>query len=459
MAGQSYVDKAGASTNAFTVVPMIEKAIDRLSRRASVFGGLGMDSEGRDRLVKTTDIGGESRDITNSSCIQTKEITEGDEVRFTLMEDFKGKPTHGSAPVRAGDYPKMKHDDMRINILHSPEYPFWSEMDQQRFANLIANMEPEYQTQIAAYMAEWNDFLGLQACFHGADRGQLLTTDGGLGIQIGNATSAGQAVSCKNTYVGGSGLIAWNDTRATFEASVGHAIYDLSDTTSKGFSLNAHEKILNQITSNKRFKMVDFMGKQFRAVALADPWLIKRLLSRGMVTGEWLTILRDADIRGPKNGAIDRDQAVIIDKVLYIPCDWMRAVRPYGADNAQPTYGCGLATTYDPKDFIDIVETTSSPTGASMNKCSIIYMGAGALMHGACNKLYGAGTQAPKKNGRVWITPRYGEHGQGGGWAAHTKIGYKRYEPMAEDGRTEFHNDSMLIAHFYDPGPGVAFAS
>jgi hypothetical protein len=419
-----------------------------------------MDSSGRDRLVKTHDIAGEGEyDVATSSCIQTKEITVGDEVRFTLIEDFKGKPTHGSAAVRAGDYPNMKHDHVRINVFHSPEYPFWSEMDQQRFANLIANMEPEYQQQIGRYMGDWTDFLGLQSCFCGADRGLLLTSDGGLGMQLMNAAAAGDAISCKNTYVGGTGLIPWNDTRATFEAAIGTAIYGLSDAATKGFSLNAHEKILSIIQSNNRFKEVEFMGKRLRAVALADPWLIKRFLNRGMSSGDWLTILRDADVRGPKNGAIDRDQAVIIDKVLYIPVDWMRAFRPYGDNAAQPTYGVGLASTYDPKDFIDTVETTSSPTGAAMKKCSIIYMGAGAVLHGACSKLYGAGTQAPKKNGRVWFTPRYGEHGIGGGWAAHMKIGFKRYEPKAEDGRTAYHNDSMLVAHFYDPGPGVSFAA
>ena len=464
MAGQSYVDKAGATTNAYTVVPIIEKTIDRLSRRSSVFGGLGMDAEGRDRLVKTHDIAGEGEyDVATSSCIQTKEVTVGDEVRFTLMEDFKGKPTHGAAAVKAGDYPAMKHDLVRLNVFHSPEYPFWSEMDQQRFANLIANMEPEYQQQIGRYMGDWTDFLGLQACFCGADRGLLLTSDGGLGMKLMNAASAGDAISCKNTFVGSDGLIAWNDTRATFESSVGHAIYGLSDAATKGFSLNAHEKILSVIQSNKRFKEVEFMGKTLRAVALADPWLIKRMMTRGTTAttniSDWVQLMKDADVRGPKNRAIDRDQALLIDKILYIPTDWMRAFRPYGDDNVQPTYGVGLASTYDPKDFIDIVETTSSPTGASMNKCSIVYMGAGAVLHAACSKLYGAGTQAPKKNGRIWFTPRFGEHGIGGGWAAHMKIGFKRYEPMANDGRTAYHNDSMLVAHFYDPGPGKAFAS
>jgi hypothetical protein len=85
-------------------------------------------------------------------------------------------------------------------------------------------------------------------------------------------------------------------------------------------------------------------------------------------------------------------------------------------------------------------------------------MGAGALLHGACRKIYGAGTDQ-KKGGRMWFTPRYGDHGIGGGWAAHMKIGFKRYEPAANDGRTEYHNESMLIAWFFDPGPGNSFAS
>ena len=447
---QSYVGHVGDATHAFTQQAIIEKSIDRLSQRYSIFGGLGADAKGRERLVKTMEFGGETRDISTTSVIQTKEIDEGDEARFSLMDDFKGIPTHGNAPVKPGDYPTFYHDLVRLNMMDSPEYPFIGEMDQQRFANLIANMEPEYQAQIAQYMGKWVDFLGLQSIFHGADRGLLLTTEGGLGMTLMNAPSAGYAISCKNTYVGGSGLVTWSATRATYEASVGHAIYGLTDTATDHFSLTAHETIRNEITSNKRFKSASAFGLDLRAVALADPWLVQRLLTRNS-NNAWYVLMKDADVLGPKNHAIDQDQSVIVDKILYIPCDWLRAFRATGADNVQPAYGCGL--TGDPQVTIKTADTDSK-------KCAIVYLGAKALLCARSAKVYGAGVAAEnKKGGRIWFSRRYGEH-KGGGIAAHTKVGFKRYEPKTEIGGTvDYINNQSLVAWFYDPGPGVALGA
>jgi hypothetical protein len=430
---------------------MIEKTIDRLSQRYSIVGGLGADAEGRERLVKTMEFAGQQRDISTSSCIQTKEIDVGDEARFSLIDDFQGMPTHGNAAVKPGAYPTFYHDLVRLNMLDSPEYPFMGEMDQQRFANLIANLDSEYQTQTARYMGRWIDFLFLQSLLCGADRGLLLTTEGGLGMTLMNAPSAGYKISCKNTYVSGSGLVTWNATRATFETTgVGHAIYGLTDTATDHFSLTQHEIIRNEITSNLRFASAKAFGMELRAVALADPWLVQRILSRN-TNNAWYVLMKDADVLGPKNHAIDQDQAVIIDKILYIPCDWLRAFRATGADNVQPTYGCDL--TSDPMTYIKTADSSSK-------KCCIIYMGAKAALCARSSKVYGAGTPAEnRKGGRMWFTHRYGEH-KGGGICAHTKIGFKRYEPETKvGGTTEYLNNQSLVAWFYDPGPGVSLGT
>jgi len=449
MSGQGYVGHVGDATHAFTNMAMIEKSIDRLSRRAGLVGGLTSTSKGADKLVKTTDYVGQEVDIANSAVIQTKEISVGDEARFSLIEDLAGMPTHGNYPVRQGGYMQFKHDFVRLNMFDTPEYQFMGEMDQQRFAALISNMEPEMQKQIANYMAVWTDISFLQALLCGADRGLLSTSDGGLGMTLMNAPSAGYTISCKNTYVGGHGMVNWNDTRATFEAAIGTEIYDLEDASGYGFGLNAHEVILNQITSVLRFPQTEFMGKTLRSICLIDPWLIKRLMARDATNNTWFTLLKDADVQGPKNRMIERDTAVIIDKVLYIPVDWLRAFRAFGSDGAKPTYGCAL--TSDPQTYITTADATSK-------KCAAIYLGAHAVLHAATAKYYGAGTNV-KKNGRFWVTPRYAEHGKGGGWAGHTKQGFKRYEPERKDGTTGYHNNNSLVAWFYDPGPGVSFAA
>lgn len=452
---QQVVGNVGATNNAYVVQALLEKSIDRLSRRSSLVGAFTTDSMGRDRLVKTTEYVGKEIDIANSSAIQTKEIVDTDEARFTLIEDFTGLPTHGNAAVKEGGYPNIKHDLVRVNVFDTPEYPFWGEMDQQRFARMIANMEDEYQKQIVNYLSVWTDVSFIQAMLHGADRGLLHNADGALNMQLMNATAAGETLSCKNTYVGGNGMVTWSDTRATFEASIGTAIYGLTDTTGDGFSLGAHEAILSQITSNLRFPQQTFMGKTLRAIAIADPWLVKRIMLRSS-NNTWYTLLKDADVRGPRNRMIDRDSSVLIDGVLYIPCDWMRCYRAYGSDGAKQTYGAGI--THDPQTYIDDVETTDNPSGAALHKCGIIYLGAHAALHGACSKVYGAGTNV-KKNARFWITPNYGTHGKGGGWAGHMKLGFRRYEPEAKDGTTAYSNKNSLVAWFYDPGPGESFAA
>lgn len=446
MAGQSYVGAYGDSTHAYTVTATINATIDRLSQRNSVVGGLGWDESGRERMVETKLVGGEERDVGNTSCIQTKEITVGDEARFTLALDLKGRLTHGAAPVAKGGYSEFLHDNVRLNVMDSPEFQMWAEMDRQRFANLITDMDTETQNQIALYMAKWADFSFLQAVFHGADEGLLQTDNGGLGLQLWNAPSAGYACSCKNTYVGGSGMVAWNATRATFEAAIGSAIYGLTDTSTDYFSLEAHEQILSQITSNLRFRSVNAFGMNLRAVALADPWLVRRILNRNS-NNTWYSLMKDADVRGPSNHMINRDQSVIIDNILYIPCDWLRAFRATGADAVQPTYGCGL--TQDPQDYIVTADTVSQ-------KCPIIYMGAQAMLCAKSAKVYTNASNDRVKSGRIWLTERVGEHEKGGGYSAHTKLGFKRYEPSSKTGGTPtYHNDGTLVAWFYDGGPGV----
>jgi hypothetical protein len=447
---QGFVGAAGASAYGYTVLPHIDAVVDTLSRRSSIFGGLGMDTRGRERLVKTTDIGeGRSRDVATTSCVQTKEISTGDEARFNLGGDFEGEPTFNDYPVQDGVYPTFYHDNVRISLMDSPGYPFWGEMGQQRFANVITDMDPYYREKIAHWMAEWTDILGLEACFGGADRGQLLSTVGGLNLTIGNAPSAGYTISCKNTYVAGHGMVTWNATRATFENAIGTEIFDLIDDDAFGFTLDAHEAILGQIVSTLRFKEQEAFGLKLRAVALTDPRLMARIMAR-QTSNVWFTLMRDADVRGPQNHAINRDQAFILDKILYIPVDWVRAFRATGTDGAKPTYG-GILTSDMPKNIATLA--------AASNKCPIVYLAVKALLHGRTSKVYGAGTNS-RKGGRIWFSPDHGKYGKGGGLCAHTKTGFRRYEPSTKSGGTEtYTNNQSLIAWFYDPGRGVAFAA
>lgn len=449
MGGQSTVGAYGDSTNAYTVAAEINKAIDRISQRASAFGGLGWDSNGKEALVKTMELADGGYDLGTSSVMQIKDIDVGDEWRSTLVKDLRGRLTHGNAPVLTGDFPAFLHDNVRVNVFDSPEFPFWGEMERQRFANVITDMEALTQVLIGEFIAKNIDFKAIQALLCGADEGLLSTATGCLGLQLWNAASAGTVCSCKNTYVANTGLIGWNNTRATFEATIGAAIYDLADTSACLFSLEKHEIMLNLITSILRFKTVSAFGMNLRAVALADPWLVKRLITRNS-NNTWYTLMKDADTVGMKNHAIDRDQAVIVDKILYIPCDWLRAFRAYGNDNVAPTYGAGI--TADPQAYIETADATSK-------KCPIIYMGAQALLCARSNVLYKNNDKAIVKSGRTWLTRRDGVHGKGGGYSAHSKVGIKRYEPSAKDGSTEYFNNGTLVGWFYDPGPGVAAAA
>ena len=454
----SYVSPAATGTNNWTTQAIIDKAVDRLSRRGSVFGGLGMDKSGRDRLVKTTDIGGETRDISNTAVIQSKVINKGDEVRFNMISEFIGQPTFNAAPTREGAYPKLKGDRVFINMVNSPSYPFMAEMDQQRIADFLENLEPEYQQQIGWYMGDWVDFLAIEALLCGADRGNLKTADGGRGLTLWNAAAAGTVCSCKNTFVAtaaGGAMVTWSNTRATYETAIGTAIYGMADTITRQFSLTYHNKMQNMIASTLRFPECEFMGKKLRAIAITDPWIIKRLLDR---SGTWLTLLRDADIRGPENHAINRDQACIIDNILYIPMDWMRTFRVWATNDSGYPLKYGCAINYDPKTYIDLVENASNPSVAALYNCGIIYLGAKALLHAESQMVYGAGSDS-KKGGRIWFTSTNPEHSVPGSWAAHMKVGFGRYEPYASDGTTEYTNNNSLVAWFYDPGPGMPGAT
>jgi len=444
----NYVGDAGEA-NGFVITPLIEKSIEQLSARKSVFLSLMRDLENREERVKTVDIGEKEVDVGNSKAVWLKDFEKGNEARITLGLDLDGMPTHGDHPVRKGNYLDFMHDEIFLNAFRSPEYPLYGEMDQQKFAQMINNLSSYQQRKIAEYMGRWVDFLGLQALFCGADRGLMLDKDGGLGKKFLNATSPGEQLSCMNTYVADHGFVSWDSDRSTYEGNISTELNDLTDSTSCGFNLNEHERHQDFITSVKRYPEVQFGGKNLRAIALADPWLIKRLLNR---SSDWMTLLKDADVRGiEKNHAINRDQAVIVDRIMYIPVDWMRAFRVDQndlSDGTVPQYGAGL--TKDPQSEID--------SANNKNICPIVYISAGALLAGRGSKFYQDSNGKSQKKGRIWFTGDFDPHGTSGGWAAHMKLGFKRCEWFSPDG-SDYMNNKSHVAWYWDPGPGIDFSA
>lgn len=445
----SYTGYAGGSTNAYTTQFALHKQLDRMVSRRSLFSHMMEGSSGRPKKVKMIEYGGQDVDVLNSNIVQSKpHLNNKDECRFTLIKDLYGEPTFNDEEPRSGGYLSFLHDGVYLNEFHSPEYDYLGEMDTHRLENSVPNLKAHYKEAIADYAAEWLDISGLEALLFGADRGNLLTSDGGRGMQLMNATAAGETLSCKNTYVAGHGWVAWNDTRATFEANIGTEIYDLIDDSDYGWSLNLHHAVTRTLASSKKFKKAELYGKQINGIVLTDPWIVARIQERTS-GNDYYNMFKDAGKRGKDNPVINSSKAIVLDGWVYVSCEWLRAYRAYGNDGVKPTYGAGI--TNDPRTWIDTY-------GDTYKKCAMIFLGARALLNASSEKVY-TEKLSQQNAGRIYFTTRKPVHTGGGGIVAHMKQGMKRYEPEAKDGTTEYQNYSTAVIWTYDPGPGVSFAA
>lgn len=428
MAGQSTWGNAGDTNNSYIVNPKRAKEIyvsatwNTLVTKLT--NGLTMQ---RQQLAHAK---GLNVSIGNSSIIWETQITSGNEERLTMIEKREGLAgSYGDADVEPGNYDKFKHATVWINQIDSTVDPLPGRNALKQVKDIINDPKSLLMNGKKLWAAQEIDLEFIRACLMGASMNLLTTTKGGLGIALAKGT-AGVFRSCYNLYVPETGLVTPSATRATHEASVAAGLATLQDSAQYAFDYGEHRK-MGDLWSTLYGESATIGGKSYTCVAFMDPWLIHRL---AISAGVYDTLMRDAAARGMSNPAIDHLAPIVLDGVLYIPYEPLKAFRP-SVSGGLPVWGAGM--TYDPRTYI---------TSNTSMLCIGMFMGPGAIL------------RATDKS--MWYTAeKMAKHKDNYEYGLHWDDGFVRNEYSAYDGRTAMENKKMIVGVWYDPGVEVPFGS
>ena len=421
--GQSVWESRGASNKEYVVSPEMAKNLFYEYRHQSVIGKLS-----RPMGEMTIGTGPNSRtiDISSGSAVQSKTITSGDEVRFTLEQTVEGSPTYGDNPVRDGQYVPYLHSNMYVNKTDSPAFPVMEEMSSLRVRDIIKSPEASIRKQSTFYMAEQNIYDFYDGFFIGASRNLMASkTDGGRAVDLG--AGAGVQVSPENIVVAGYGEIGSSSVvsgTAAYESALLTGLLSLENTPGDKISWDLIHQVPYWLQNDKKIR--PHSGGQnddARYIALTDPYLMARLTRVGGPLHEaWKT----AQKRGQEN-PIFTPGAVELGNLTFIPDAYLAKYRPDVSNGTSIRWG-GVASSNDRRSL----------TGTSLIAPMVI-MGANAMFEA--------------NSGTMDITEDPGRHGKGRTISAHIKQSYMRSRFVPKDGRTGVVlNQASAVLFFYEDG-------
>lgn len=380
-------------------------------------------------MVRDMNAGAQSLD--GSQCIARKEITEGEEVRYTMQEHMTGVETYGDMPVQRGDFLGYKNQYARVNMIKTPAVPIQGEMAQQRVKKSITDIPASVKNEVIDYTAETMELQALGGLVWGASPSVLLpTSEGGLGVSLGVGAGGGAGVPLMpmHFWTPDTGKVAYSTTVATYNSSINDAINGIDASADDSVSLNKL-KTLSRLKEKINFWPTVLNGKKYKAINLCDPDLwyrIDHLLA---------TYYKDARERSANNPIFGITHQLEYLDELFISVPNLEKFRPaYNSGTGIPDFGPGIRG--------DFRKYTTSSTNALM-----ISISQRALVEGY--------------NGSVRLTKEEGRHEDGLEIAARTKLGYMRGEWYAKDGRADTTNAavcySVFVSAFYEPGVGVGY--
>lgn len=419
--GQAQWDSSGSANNAFIVPFETEKNIASQMRQASAIGKLSraMKSQviGQGPNAQTIDVG------ASPAAVWTKEISSGDEVRFTLEQNLSGVPTYGDAKVRMGDYLAYMHANVLLNKLDTPAFPLQEEMNAMRAKEVIQNPESRLRSQIVMYLAEQHVIDFYSAFFRGASQNLMAAkSEGGRAVDLG--LGAGTQVSPENAVVAGHGWVSGVSGTSTYENNLVTALQSLTDTSSDYVSLGFLASLAYALPDRKIQGISGLDGTpESKYYCLVDPDILAHLTAPGSdLDKAW----RESTERS-KNNMTFINGAVEYRGCVFIPDPWLKKFRPDPTQLAAGSLQWGT-TSDDKRSYV-----------STSNIAPMIILGNGAMLEG--------------HNGSVEVTMDEGYHGKGKSLAAHVKQSFMRTRYLPKDGRTgEVINQSSGVAFFYTPG-------
>lgn len=413
-AGQQTWEHQGYGTNDFVVSFETEKQMAYEYRQKSIVGRLSKPMK-----TKVIGTGPEEReiDIGTSACVWSKEITKGDEARFTLEQQMRGVPTFGDVAVGMGDYLAYLHANVKLNKMDTPAVPIIEDMSAQRIKDVIADPEGQVRNAITMYLAEQHVLDFYEGYLRGASRNLMAArADGGRAIDLG--LGGGIQVSPENFVAAGYGFASGTSGTSGYEDNVESAIGSLTDTAGDYISRDFIHN-LRYALSQKKIAPVSSEGREVWYAA-CDPFLLARLTAPGATLYQaWL----QAQERS-KSNPVFKHAAIELDDILFFPDYWLRKFRPDVSSGSIVWGQSGI----DKRDF----EPTS-------NVGLMLVMGNGCMLEA--------------HNGSVEVTVDKGRHGKGKSVAGHIKQSFMRTRYIPKDGRSGVViNQSALCAAFYEPG-------
>jgi hypothetical protein len=434
----------GAASNEFIVSQRILGDIHVQSEWRTSFGKL--NGNRQVKVIKTER--GSNVQIAaggNDSPIWEQEFGNGvGEARFTYEEPLIGTRTFGQADVQPGNFPSFKHEVIYACQIDSEAVPLLDRESQMRQEEIIpvGTLMAHTKNKFIPWREKWVEIDAISALLRGASESLLSTSNGAMGITL-PGSSAGEHRSCYNFVAAAAApsLVTPNFTNATHEAAVATALAGLSDSQVFSFDYEQH-KFMSHIISELRFDPVTVGGRQYRAVCIADPRNMARIIdSNASLTGSGVLqeLIKYSTPRKDDNLILDGLQAIILDEILYIANEYMRYFRPTQTASTSVSYGFGFAA--DP--FVSSFSNTSPI-------CLNIYMGAGALLRGTRKKMW-------------WTTSGEDQsdagHRKGTTVAIHYYDAWKRKEWVTKDGTSAIKNNSTVVWAGYDKGEGTKYSA
>lgn len=412
-AGQQTWENQGYGTNDYVVSFETQKNLAYEYRQRSVIGKLSKPVS-----TKTVGSGPAARemDIAQSAATWSKEISKGDECRFTLEQMLTGDPTYGDAAVRDGDYLAYLHATVFLNQLDTPAFPLAGDMSAQRVADVLSDPQGQMRNAITMYLSEQYVIDYYEGFLRGASRNLLAArADGGRALNLG--ISAGTQVSPENFLVAGSGFVSGTSGTSGYETQLGTDLAGLTDTAGDYISRDFIHSLRYAITDRKiKPVMMDGAEKWF---APCDPYLMARLTKPGGGLDEAWKTARERSKENPAFG----HGTIELNDIVFFPDYWLGKFAPDITSGV--IYG---------QSGIDRREFTPTSTIRLM-------------------LILGDGSMLDAHNGEVNITVENGRHGKGKTLSGHIKQSFMRTRYIPKDGRSSLVvNQSGMCCAFYEPG-------
>jgi len=230
-------------------------------RRRSIFGPLSQTVKGK---VAAEGQASRGVDPSKTAAVSVQELSQGDEVRWSMEKVLSGIPTFGDRVPNKGGYLDWLHASTKLNLVKSPAFQVKGEFERMKQASTIDTNDAEaIRSQLVLWNATQYAHDHYIAFLKGATDNLLQpVSNGGVGLDLGRG--AGVQVSPLNAIVAGSGVIG-GSTLAARESNLKSAIGSLSTATAShlmsiGFLQNVSEEMS---TSGKYLGIGDGQGEEF----------------------------------------------------------------------------------------------------------------------------------------------------------------------------------------------------